>query len=234
MLYRDQAVVLRTYKLGEADRIINLMSKEHGKIRAVAKGVRKTRSKFGARLEPTGHVALQLNEGRNLDLITQAETIDQYTELRDDLDMLRRAVNMLEVVDQIAQEGESDPKLYAMLVGALRTLADTASAQVVPAFFVKVLAHDGVHPVVDQCVECGTTQNLVAFDPTIGGALCQGHRRGQRVSAEALRIFQDVLGGQMARVLAAEPGGVMFEFEGLATHSMEVHLERRLRSVGPI
>lgn len=234
MLYRDQAVVLRTYKLGEADRIINLITRDHGKVRAVAKGVRKTRSKFGARLEPTGHVALQLHEGRSLDLITQAETIDRFVGLRDDLDLLRRAVSMLEVVDQVAQEGEVDPKLYTMLVGALRTLAETGSAQVVPSFFVKVLAHDGVHPVVDRCVECGTTVDLVAFDPAVGGVLCRSHRRGQRVTAEALAVFQDVLGGRMSRVIDAPSDSATVEFEGLATHSMEIHLERRLRSVGPL
>ena len=77
-LYREQGIVLRTWKLGEADRIINLVTHGRGKVRAVAKGVRKTKSRFGARLEPTGHVALQLYEGRELDTVTQAESIDQF------------------------------------------------------------------------------------------------------------------------------------------------------------
>ena len=75
-LYRDEAIVLRTHKLGEADRIITLLTRQHGRVRAVAKGVRRTTSRFGSRLEPFTHVDLQLAEGRNLDVITQAETID--------------------------------------------------------------------------------------------------------------------------------------------------------------
>lgn len=232
MLYRDRGVVLRTYKLGEADRIISIVTEGHGKVRAVAKGVRKTRSKFGARLEPTSHIALQCHEGRNLDIVTQVETIDQFHELRDDLDALRRSVNMLEVVDQVSQEGEPDARLYAMLVGALRTLAETAHPLVVPAFFCKLLAHDGVRPVTDRCVECGTTVDLVSFDLTHGGVLCRTHRRGQPVSPEALAILRDVLGGRMVDVFALEPSAATVEFEGLATRTVEVHLERRLRSVG--
>ena len=100
-LYRDEAIVLRTYKLGEADRIVVLFTKARGKVRAVAKGVRKTKSRFGARLEPTSHVALQLYEGRELDTITQAETLDHFRPIRDDLDRLGRASSMLEAVDQI-------------------------------------------------------------------------------------------------------------------------------------
>ncbi len=77
-LYRDEAVVLRTHKLGEADRIITLLTRQHGRVRAVAKGVRRTTSRWGSRLEPFTHVDLQLAEGRNLDTITQAETIDPF------------------------------------------------------------------------------------------------------------------------------------------------------------
>ncbi|HRA35346.1 MAG TPA: DNA repair protein RecO, partial [Acidimicrobiales bacterium] len=122
-LYRDQGIVLRTYKLGEADRIVSIITERHGKVRAVAKGVRKTKSKFGARLEPTSHVALQLYEGRELDIVTQAESIDHFRPIRDDLDRLGRAVTMLETVDQVAMEREPNPALYRMLLGALRSLA---------------------------------------------------------------------------------------------------------------
>ncbi len=85
-LYREHGIVLRTYKLGEADRIVVLLTQGHGKVRAVAKGVRKTRSKFGARLEPCSHVSLQLYEGRELDIVTQAESVDHFRAIRDDLD----------------------------------------------------------------------------------------------------------------------------------------------------
>lgn len=232
MLYRERGVVLRTYKLGEADRIVSLVTEGRGKVRAVAKGVRKTHSKFGSRLEPTSHVALQLHEGRNLDLVTQVERVDTFPALRDDLDTLRRAVSMLEVVDQVSQEGEADPALYRMLVGALRTLDKTGNPVVVPAFFCKLLAHDGVRPVTDRCTECGTTIELVAFDLLHGGVLCSTHRRGQPISAGALALLDDVLGGRMNQALDQPESSATIEFEGVATRSIEVHLERRLRSVG--
>src|SRR6266566_1711271 len=122
-LYRDQGVVLRTIKLGEADRIVTILTQVNGKIRAVAKGVRKTGSRFGARLEPTRHVALQCYRGRELDVVTQVETIDAFRQLREHYVSLTHAIAMLEAVDQVAQEREANPALYRMLVGALRTLA---------------------------------------------------------------------------------------------------------------
>ncbi|MFN8039128.1 MAG: DNA repair protein RecO [Acidimicrobiales bacterium] len=230
-LYRDEGVVLRTWKLGEADRIVVVLTRGHGKVRAVAKGVRKTRSKFGARLEPTSHAALQLYEGRELDVITQAESIDHFRAIRDDLDRLTKAVAMLEAVDQLAQEREVNPRLYQMLLGALRSLAAADSALVVPGFFLKLLALEGYRPVVDDCVACGATEDLVAFDLDSGGVLCRGCRRGQAVSPDALDLLQQILGGGLAGALRQPASPATHEVDQLATRSLEHHLERRLRSV---
>ncbi len=229
-IYRERGVVLRTYKLGEADRIVVLVTEGHGKVRAVAKGVRKTSSKFGARLEPTTHVAIQCHQGRNLDVVAQAERVEPYAALRSDLDLYRGAVTMLEVVDQVALEGRSDPAHYRMLTGALRTLNDTRNPVVVPAFFAKLLAHDGVRPITDRCAVCGTSDDLVAFDLSEGGALCATHRRGEPISTEALSLFHRVLSGRLNQVLDEPRSAAGTEFAGVATRSIEVHLERRLRS----
>ena len=117
-LYRDEGVVLRTIKLGEADRIVTILTQGHGKVRAVAKGVRKTSSRFGARLEPMSRVALQCYRGRELDVVTQAETLEANRVLREEYGLLTHAVPMLEAVDQVAQEHEPNPALYRMLTGA--------------------------------------------------------------------------------------------------------------------
>ena len=122
-LYRDQGVVLRTIRLGEADRIVTFVTEGHGKVRAVAKGVRKTKSRFGGRLEPLTNVSVLFYEGRELDIVSQAETIDHFRPVRDDLDRLGRANALLEAVDQVAQEREPNARLYQMLVGALRALS---------------------------------------------------------------------------------------------------------------
>ena len=231
-LYRDTGVVLRTYRLGEADRIIVMMTAQHGKVRAVAKGVRKPKSRFGARLEPVSHVAVMMYEGRQLDIVNQAESVDHFRGVREDLDRLTRAMALLEVVDQIGQEREPNPRLYQMLVGALRTLAAQPAPLLVPAFYWKVLAAEGMRPEIDMCVSCGSPGPLVAFDVGEGGALCRTCRRGRAVSEEALVVLRRLLGGDLVAVLA-EPASVAgHEVEVLATEAMEHHLERRLRAVG--
>jgi len=231
-LYRDEGVVLRTYKLGEADRIVVLATREHGKVRAVAKGVRKTRSKFGARLEPLSHVALQLYEGRNLDVITQVDGIDAFRAIRDDLDRYAAAVTVLEVVDQLAMEGEPDPRRFQMLVGVLRTLAENDNPLVVPAFELKVLAHEGLGLEVDRCVACGEGDPLVAIDLVGGGMRCPSCRQGRAVSSEALRLLRAVLGGGLASVLAEPPSPAAAEVAAIATEAVEQLIERRLRTPG--
>lgn len=230
-LRRDTAVVLRTYKLGEADRIVVLLTEEHGKVRAVAKGVRKTRSRFGGRLEPLSHLTVQLHEGRNLDVVTQAETIDTFRPIRDDLGRLGRAVAMLEAADHLSMEGEAAPELYRMLVGALRSLADSDSALVSSAFLLKALALEGFRPEVQGCVVCGATGDLVAFDAASGGLLCRPHRRGGAISAEAIALLGDILGGRLVAALAAPRGPATVEIDRVATALFEHHVERRLRSV---
>ena len=231
-LYRDHGIVLRTYKLGESDRIVSFVTEHHGKVRAVAKGVRKTKSKFGARLEPTSHVALQLYEGRELDIVTQAESVDHFRALRDDLDRLTRAVTMLEAVDQLSLEREPNPRLYRMLLGALRSLAAQDSPLVVAAFFWKVLALEGFEPRVDSCVICDRTDDLVAFDLHEGGVLCANDRRGTALTPEALHLLRRILGGQLGAVLNEGVSPATVELDHLAVRAMEHHLERRLRSVG--
>lgn len=230
-LYRDDGIVIRTYKLGEADRIVVLLTRGRGKVRAVAKGVRKTSSRFGARLEAPSHVALQLYEGRELDTITQAESIDHFRSIRDDLDCITRASSMLEAVDHMSPEREPNPQLYTMLLGALRTLAADSHPLVTPAFFWKLLALEGYRPVLDGCVTCGETDDLVAFDLEEGGVLCTAHRRGSSLSPGAVTLMQLILGGRLATALATPIGPSTAEVDHLATRAMEHHLERRLRSV---
>jgi len=230
-LYRDHGVVLRTYKLGEADRIVVLMTAEHGKVRAVAKGVRKTKSRFGGRLEPLSHVSLLLYQGRELDVVSQAETLDHLRPLHDDLGRLTRGVAMLEAVDQLAQEREPNPRLYQMLVGALRALSAADSPLLLGAFYWKVLAAEGLHPELEQCVACGSDEPIVAFDLDQGGVLCRACRRGAPISADALVLLRRVLGGELAAVLREPVGPATHEVDALAVRAMEHHIERRLRSV---
>jgi DNA repair protein RecO (recombination protein O) len=234
-LYRDEGIVLRTIKLGEADRIVTIFTQGHGKVRAVAKGVRKTMSKFGARLEPTSRIALQCYKGRDLDVVTQAETLESNRMLREDYALLTHAVAMLEAVDQVAQEHEPNPALYRMLAGALRTLAERRNPLVTPAFFWKLLSLEGFHPMIDGCARCEETEpdvELVAFDLEEGGVLCASCARGggRPLSPDALDLLRRILGGGLNGALARNPGPAAHEVEVLGIRAMEHHVERRLRS----
>jgi DNA repair protein RecO (recombination protein O) len=230
-LYRDEGVVLRTFRLGEADRIVTLMTRGRGKVRAVAKGVRRTHSKFGARLEPLSHVTMLCWQGRELDIVNQAEVVDTFRGIREDLARVTKAYTLLEVVDQLAQERHANPRLYDMVVGALRALEERDAPLLVPAFLLKVLALEGSAPTVDVCVSCGAAEDLVAFDLTEGGVLCRSCRRGRSLSPEALALLRRILGGGLVEALR-EPAGVLAdELTDLATEATEVHLDRRLRSV---
>ena len=236
-LFRDKGVVLRTYRLGEADKIIVFLTERHGKVRAVAKGIRKTTSKFGGRLEPLTQVDLLLWQGRSdLDIVNQVEVVHAFRPIREDLERMPRGIALLEVTDQMAQERHPDPRLYAMLVGALTALADvhTDPTLVAPSFFLKALVLEGAGPVLDECASCGEpdgTVELVAFDLVAGGTLCRAHRSGRHMSPGALVLLRRILGGDLAGVLAGPPPPSADEVAELATEAMEAHLDRRIRSV---
>jgi DNA repair protein RecO (recombination protein O) len=230
-LYRDTAVVLRTYKLGEADRIVVLLTEEHGKIRAVAKGVRKTGSKFGARLEPMSHVKLLLYQGRELDIVSQAESVETLAPMLVDLDHLTAGIAVLEAADQMSLDREPAPQLYRMVVGALRTIAERGGPLVVPAFYWKLLAADGLRPELDMCVRCGEDTQLVAFDMDQGGALCRNCRTGAPLSEDALETMRMILGGRLNEALELPASRTTHEVMAHATRALEHHIERRLRTV---
>ena len=230
-LYRDTGIVLRNYKLGESDRIIVMMTRDHGKVRAVAKGVRKTKSRFGARLEPLSHVDVQLYKGRNLDIVTQVDLVSSSYLLHRNLDRLMQGISMLEAVDQIALDREPASYLYRMLAGALDELSRHGSPIVLAAFYWKLLAAEGVTPEINRCVGCQSDNELVAFDLLEGGAQCRSCRTGVSITPQALKLMSQIWGGQLNEALALEETAATSEVTHLATQSMEHHIERRLKSV---
>ena len=175
-LYRDEAIVLRTQKLGEADRIITLLTREHGRVRAVARGVRKTSSRWGSRLEPFTHVDLQIAEGRTLDVVTQAETRAPYgSGLGGDYERYTAGTAMLETAERLASE-DKQPMLqqFLLLVGGLRAMAtgEHAASQVLDSYLLRSLAVAGYAPSFDHCVRCGDEGPHKWFNPSAGGVMC--------------------------------------------------------------
>ena len=230
--YRDEAVVLRSYKFGEADRVVVLLTKEHGKVRAVARGVRKTKSSIGARVEPLSHVDVSFRKGKDLDTIDQVKLIHAHSRMREDFDKLRQGLAMVEAIDKVTPDRDPVPHLYELTSRALHALNENTSPLMLAAFFLRLLSIEGQHPQLDVCVGCGETAELVSFDFLEGGAHCASCRSGLSISKPALDVMRMILGGRMNEALAMEESSTIHEVNQIAMEAMEVHLERRLRSLG--
>ena len=235
-LYRDEAIVLRTHKLGEADRIITLLTRQHGRVRAVAKGVRKTTSRWGSRLEPFTHVDLQLAEGRNLDVITQADTLDAFpSRLGDHYDRYTAGTVMLETAERLVSE-EKQPSLqqFLLLVGGLRAMTggERAPAQVLDSYLLRSLSVAGYAPSFDHCVQCGVEGPHRFFNPSAGGVMCAADKLpGSATPAtETVQLLGALLVGDWPVVHAADPRHLR-EASNLVTAYLSWHLERGLRSM---
>lgn len=235
-LYRDEAVVLRTHKLGEADRIITLLTREHGRVRAVAKGVRRTSSKFGARLEPFGVIDVQLHLGRNLDTITQVETIAPYgRSLGADYSLYTTATAMAETAGRLTEiEREPAPQQYLLLIGALHALATRrhASSLVLDSYLLRSLSVAGWAPSCYDCARCGADGPHRAFNAAVGGAVCDGCRPPGSASParETMSLLGALLSGEWADADASDPRHRK-EASGLVASYLQWHLERQLRSL---
>lgn len=234
--YRAEAIVLRTHKLGEADRIITLLTRERGKIRAVAKGVRRTKSKFGARLEPFSRVDLLVYEGKSLDIITQAESLNAYgQDLALDYSLWTAGQTMLETADRLTPEDSiSAESQYLLLVGALRTLVtgEHAASLVLDAFLLRSLSMAGYSPTLSACVICGVAGSQPFFHVSTGGALCVEHRVPGSVAPrpESIDLMQALLSGDWEAADASAPKE-RNEVSGLVAAYVQWHLERGLRSL---
>ncbi len=232
-LRHDQGIVLRGYPFGEADRVVVLLSPNHGKLRAVAKGIRKTKSRFGGRLEPFTHVDLLMYEGRNLDTITQVSVVETFANLRLDLDRVVAAGTMVEAIDAVAQEDEPAHRLFLLLQRGLRALdAHPAQADLVSAFLLKLSDVLGLAPSLAACAECGRVDDLQRFSLASGGVVCS------RCSPDRGVKLRDGLTEYLAALAAADladlpPDSPEYSGEamGVTRRFVEYHLERRLESL---
>ncbi len=235
-LFRDEGVVLRTHKLGEADRIITVLTRQHGRVRAVARGVRKTSSRWGSRLEPFTHVDLQFAEGRTLDVVTQAETRTPFgARLGEDYDRYTAGTAMLETADRLATE-DKQPMLqqFLLLIGGLRALTGevAGAGQVLDSYLLRSLAVAGYAPSFDHCARCGDPGPHRWFNPSAGGVLCSDCRLPGSASPNAATVLLlgALLAGDWPAVAVADPRQLR-EASGLVAAYLNWHLERGLRSL---
>jgi DNA repair protein RecO (recombination protein O) len=233
-LYRDDAVVLRTHKLGEADRILTLLTRYHGQVRAVAKGVRRTSSKFGARLEPFMVVDVQLYEGRNLDTVSQVETISSYgREITADYAAYTAASVMVETAEKLTNE-DSSAQQYLLLVGALRALskAEHATSLVLDSYLLRALSIAGWAPNFDSCASCGSEATHTAFALQLGGVLCESCKLpgSASIDTSTTELLAALLSGDWV-VADASAERNQIAASGLVAAYSQYHIERGLKSL---
>jgi DNA repair protein RecO (recombination protein O) len=235
-LYRDEAIVLRTHKLGEADRIVTLLTRNHGRVRGVARGVRKTSSRIGARLEPFSHVDVQLYEGRSLDTVTQVESIAAHgAELSSDYPRWTAGTAMLETAERLTPE-EREPAIpqFALLVAGLRALVadEHESGLILDSYLLRSLAIAGWSPSFEDCARCGAPGPHRAFSIPTGGVVCpQCRPPGSAAPSTATIVLLGALLSGDWPVADATDHRERREASGLVAAFLAWHLERGLRSL---
>jgi DNA repair protein RecO (recombination protein O) len=226
-VYTTPAIVLRQRKLGEADKILTLYTSNLGKVDAVAKGVRKARSRLAGHVEPMMHATFQLAVGKTLDIVTQVETIEPFQALRDDLDRLSRALYACELLDKFTEPREEHFDLYRLLLDTLRRLSTRPDIDTPVRFFEMALLDAlGYRPELEECVTCREPLRPVTnyWTAAGGGVVCPSCHREEAavrpVSANAVKLLRLLLHGtfsEVARVhvhpeLAGELERAMLEY----------------------
>src|ERR671936_848730 len=187
--YKTEAVVLRSFRLGEADRVLHLYTLDRGRVGAVAKGIRRTKSRFGARLEPLSHVEVLLHQGSGeLQTVTGVELIQAHRAAREDSYRLNVGLVGVEAMLRLFTEQEANPRAFRALTRFLELLdeaprpndarARTALDPLVLSFQLKLLWLSGYLPHVTSCAECGAADGLAGYSPRAGGAICRSCANG--------------------------------------------------------
>lgn len=229
--------MLRTHKLGEADRIVTMLTRQHGKVRAVAKGVRRTASKFGARLEPFMVADVQLYEGRTLDIITQAESLGSYgAQITSDYPSYTAASAMVETADRLT-ESESSLQQYLLLVGALRSLSrkEHGASLTLDSYLLRALSMAGWAPSFQDCSRCGALGPHSAVVVQLGGVVCDNCAPpgSPRLNADTIELLSSLLSGDWEHAEAAEER-TQAQATGIVAAYTQWHLERGLRSLAHV
>ena len=231
--YRDEAVVIRTHKLGEVDRIVTLLTKNNGQVRAVAKGVRKTSSRIGARLEPFTVVDVQLYQGRTLDTVSQVEQLSNYgSVIIADYATYTAATAVLEAAERLTRE-DSSSQQFMLVVGALRALSlkENASDQILDSYLLRALAISGWIGNLENCQGCGS-DSPVAFSVHTGAVSCTSCMLpgSVRLGEEGIGHIEALLSGDWPSVTRSS-SKTRKAVSGVVSAYLQWQLERGLRSL---
>ena len=234
---KTEGIVLRSMRYGEADRILHIFTPEHGRLSAIAKGVRKAKSRFGGRLEPFFRLHLVLYEGRSdLLTVTSAETVHGYRHLREHGGALDVAARAADAVDRMFDPGDPHPGVYHLLANELALLDADPSANATThnalAFRLKLLLAAGFAPQLAACATCGEREHLTGFSGAAGGVVCSAcEANAFSFSQEAHDFLVAALGSPLSAAPAA-PSRALQQAERAILSTLEHHANLRLRGVG--
>ncbi|GAA1540261.1 MULTISPECIES: DNA repair protein RecO [Brevibacterium] len=233
--YRDEGIVLQGHKLGEADRIVTVLTRSHGLIRAVAKGIRRTKSRFGSRLEPFMLVDMQCHVGRSLDIVTQVELIEPFAQgIAADYDAYSSATVMAEAAARITEVEPQSRTHFLLLVSAIRSLCNVEHPPrlALDAYLLRAMSVAGWAPSLLDCAQCGNPGPHRAFSASLGGAVCTACRPSGAAlpDTDALEHMAALLSGDWQR---AESSDLHDQIDGskLVSDWVSWHLERNIRSL---
>ncbi|WP_349828501.1 DNA repair protein RecO [Brevibacterium litoralis] len=234
--YRDEGLVVGGHKLGEADRIVVILTRNHGLVRAVAKGVRRTKSRFGSRLEPFMYIDVQCHVGRSLDVVTQVDLIEPFGKgLGADFDAYSAANVMAETATRLTEDEPRTRSQFLMLLAALRSLCNREHPPrlSLDAYLLRAMAIAGWAPSLVDCAQCGAPGPHAGFSPVMGGAVCHSCRpQGTALpSTETLTHMAALLSGDWEKAQSSAIH-TMVEASRLVITYVQYHLERRVRSFG--
>ena len=233
--FKTEAIVLRSIRYGEADRVLHLYTVDRGRVGAVAKGVRRVKSRLGGRLEPLSRVKLVLHQGRGeLCTISQADTVRAHAALREHRASLERGAQACEAVLRLLDSTDPNPPAYNLLCNELALLDDQpeqASRAQALAFRLKLLLAAGFAPELAGCAACGETDHLGGFSPSAGGVVCAGCEAGSfPLGAEAHSFLVQAIARPLAEVPDA-PERALSQADRAIAETMEYHAHVRLRRV---
>lgn len=237
-VYKTEAIVLKRMNLGEADRILTLYTPNLGKLRVVAKGVRRPKSRLGGHVELLTCSAMMLARGRDLDIVTQSQTIDSFLHLRSDLWKTSCALYMAELLDSFTAEQDENYPIYRLFLNALHWLEDADVELTVRYFEVHLLGYLGYRPQLQQCAACEAPLEPVlnSFSASAGGMLCPtcayGDPFARTLSVDALKVMRFFQSSDFANAsrLHLEPE-LSLELEQVMRHYLRYLLEREVKSV---
>ena len=238
-VYQTEAIIIKKIKFGEADRLLTLFTPGLGKMRAIAKGAMRPKSKLGGNVELLTHSLLMLARGRNLDIITQAQAINNFMPIRDNLELISCGFYISELIDTLTEENVEDHELFDLLLNALNDLAASMEVDRVLRYFeLRLLDHLGYRPQVQKCANCGRDllPEVNYFSPVQGGALCRecGYpdMSARILSINALKVLRFWLQCDYATASRVKLNHeLMKELKALMRENVKFVLEKQLKSM---